>query len=567
MDSNNGRRSAGSRCIALVGPYLSGKTTLLEAILFRTGAIPRQGKVSEKSTIGDAAPEARNHGMSVELNAATTTFLGDSYTFIDCPGSIEFAQEARAALAGCDLAVVVCEADDKKAPALQLILKQLDEIGLPRMLFINKVDKTDSSPRDVLDWLQPASSKPLILRQLPIMKGSIVSGFVDLALERAFIYQEHMESKVVDMPAELADMEKSERFAMLEKLADHDDELMEQLLADMEPPRDRVFSDLATELAEGLITPVLFGSAEHGNGVGRLLKALRHESPGIAETAARLGLKVNGAAAAALVLKTFHTAHGGKLSLARILSGEVADGTTFFGGKGQDSRTAGVFSLMGATPVKLPKASAGDTVALGRLDGIATGETVSTTKGNTAQLVSVESAPGVYGFAISVSDRKDEVKLTSAIAKLIEEDPSLSLEHNHDTHEMVLWGQGEMHLRVALERLEGKFGVHAQAKPRRIAYKESIRKPTQIRGRHKKQSGGHGQFGCRAARVSCSATRSPAAWCRSSISPRWSKVSATGWAMDLSDFRWSISPSISRTARTMTSTRPKWRSRRRRASP
>ena len=494
MDKTNGRRPAGSRCIALVGPYLSGKTTLLEAILFRTGAIPRQGKVSEKSTIGDAAPEARSHGMSVELNAATTSYLGDTYTFLDCPGSIEFAQEARAALAGCDAAVVVCEADDKKAPALQLILKQLDELELPRIIFINKIDKTESSPRDVLTWLQPASSKPLILRQLPIMKGGTVTGFVDLALERAFVYQEHAESKVIDMPADIAALEKSERFAMMEKLADHDDELMEQLLSDMEPPRDVVFSDLTRELAEGLITPVLFGSAEHGNGVGRLLKALRHEAPDVTVTARRLGLKANGGTVAQ-VLKTFHTAHGGKLSLARILSGDVADGAIFHGGKGQDSRTAGVFTLLGSTPTKIAKATAGDTVALGRLDNIATAESIATAKGNTAQLVEVARAAGVYGLSIAVSDRKDEVKLTSAIAKLVEEDPSLSLEHNLDTHEMVLWGQGEMHLRVALERLEGKFGVHAQSKPRRIAYKETIRKPVQVRGRHKKQSGGHGQFG------------------------------------------------------------------------
>ena len=431
--------------------------------------------------------------MSIELNAATTSYLSDSYTFLDCPGSIEFAQDQRAALHGCDLAVVVCEADSKKAPALQLILKQLDEIGLPRMLFINKVDKSDSSPRDVLDWLQPASSKPLILRQLPIMKGSIVTGFVDLALERAFVYQEHLESKVIDMPADIAALEKTERFAMLEKLADHDDEMMEQLLSDMEPPRDRVFGDLARELAEGLITPVLFGSAEHGTGIERLLKALRHESPGVADTAKRLGLKASGTSA--LVLKTFHTAHGGKLSVSRILAGEVADGTVFHGASGQDARTAGIFSLMGSTPNKVPKAQAGDTVALGRLETAATGETIATAKGNTAQLVKLAAAPGVYGSAISVSDRKDEVKLTSAIAKLVEEDPSLGLEHNIDTHEMVLWGQGEMHLRVALEKLEGKFGVHAKAKARRIAYKETIRKPTQVRGRHRKQSGGHGQFG------------------------------------------------------------------------
>ncbi len=376
MDLNSGRRPSGSRCIALVGPYLSGKTTLLEAILFRTGAIQRQGKVSEKSTIGDAAPEARAHGMSIELNAATASYLGDSYTFIDCPGSIEFAQDQQAALLGCDLAIVVCEADDKKAPALQLILKQLDEIGLPRMLFINKVDKTDSSPRDVLAWLQPASSKPLIMRQLPIMKGSIVTGFVDLALERAYVYQEHLESKLIDMPEDMAELEKTERFAMLEKLADHDDELMEQLLSDMEPPRDRIFADLSRELAEGLITPVLFGSAEHGEGIERLLKALRHEAPGIAETTKRLGLKPNGATVQ--VLKTFHTAHGGKLSLSRVLSGEIADGAVLHGAEGQDMRVAGVFTLMGSTPSKVPKAQAGDTVALGRLEGARTGETLST---------------------------------------------------------------------------------------------------------------------------------------------------------------------------------------------
>ncbi|MGH6907501.1 MAG: GTP-binding protein, partial [Aestuariivirga sp.] len=254
MDSN-GRRVVGSRCIALVGPYLSGKTTLLEALLFRTGAVPRQGRISEKSTVGDGSPEARGHGMSVELNAATTNFLGDSYTFIDCPGSIEFTQDQRGVLVACDAAIVVCEADEKKAPALQLILKELDELAIPRILFINKIDKTELRPRDVLTWLQPASSKPLVLRQLPILKGSIVTGFVDLALERAFIYREHADSQVIDMPADVTELEKSERFAMLEKLADHDDELMEQLLSDMEPPRDRVFADLARELADGLITP------------------------------------------------------------------------------------------------------------------------------------------------------------------------------------------------------------------------------------------------------------------------------------------------------------------------
>ena len=177
-------------------------------------------------------------------------------------------------------------------------------------------------------------------------------------------------------------------------------------------------------------------------------------------------------------------------------SGEFADGAVFYGASGQEARTAGLFALMRQHAREdSPRRRPATRSRLGRLEGMATGETLSTAKGSTPQLVKIDVSPGVYGLAISVSDRKDEVKLTSAIAKLIEEDPSLSLEHNHDTHEIVLWGQGEMHLRVALERLENKFGVKANSRPRRIAYKETIRKPTQIRGRHKKQSGGHGQFG------------------------------------------------------------------------
>ena len=356
--------------------------------------------------------------------------------------------------------------------------------------------------------------------------------FVDLALERAYVYREHAESEVIELPSDLTERKEEARFEMLEKLADFDDELLETLLSDLEPPSDQVFGDLSRELSEGLNTPVLFGSAENGNGILRLLKALRHEAPDISATNERLGVKSTGEATAQ-VLKTFYTPHGGKLSLARIVEGEIGDGATFYGKEGQDARCAGVFSLMGAEPKKLTGAKAGDTIALGRMEGMETGETISTVKGSTEQLVPADIAPAVYGAAISVKDRKDEVKLTSSIAKLIEEDPSISLDHDADTHEMVLWGQGEMHLRVALERLAGKFGVEAQSRPRRIAYKESIRKQTQVRGRHKKQSGGHGQFGDVVSKIKPlprgsgfgSAIRSPAVWFPSSTFLRWRPAS------------------------------------------
>lgn len=492
MGQPAGPQGRSARCIALVGPYLSGKTTLLESILARSGTISRQGRTADGSTVGDASPEARAHGMSTELNVADVEFLGDQFTFIDCPGSIEFQHESSAALTACDAAVVVCEPDAKRVPALQLILKQLDDRGIPHFLFLNKIDTFATGVREILPLLQPASAKPLVLRQIPIWENGIATGFVDLALERAFVYREHAPSEIVEMPQGVMEREQQARFHMLEQLADYDDELMEQLLSDMQPPRDKVFDDLAKELREGSICPVLLGSAERGNGIVRLLKALRHEAPFVDKTAGRLGLE--DAQTAAYILKTLYTTHGGKLSVARILAGEIPDGATVAGPSGDD-RIAGIFSMVGQETRKRPTAKAGDTVALGRLDHIKTGETVSVERNGVPQLDCPPPPQPVYGVALVIKDRKDEVKLSAALAKLIEEDASLSLEHNPDTHQLVLLGQGEMHLRVVLERLNRKYGVAVERQRRRVPFKETIRKGTSVRGRHKKQSGGHGQFG------------------------------------------------------------------------
>ena len=492
MGQNGGSAARSSRCIALVGPYLSGKTTLLEAILARTGAVTRQGKVADKNSVGDASPEARDHGMSVELNVADVNFLGDSFTFIDCPGSIEFQHEGALALTGCDAAIVVCEPDPKRVPALQLILKQLEDRGIPRFLFLNKIDSFDAQVRDILPTLQPASTKPLVLRQIPIWENGVASGFVDLALERAFVYRKQANAEVMEMPTSVQERENQARFHMLEQLADYDDELMEQLLSDVQPTRDKVFADLVKEMQEGLIVPVLLGSAENGNGILRLLKAVRHEAPFVDRTARRL--KLENAKSAAQVLKTMYSSHGGKLSIVRVLSGEFGEGTVLQGARSEE-RAASAFTMLGQEAKKRGPAKAGDTVALGRLEKVQSGETLSADKGGGTQVKPPQPPDPVYGIAIGIKDRKDEVKLTGALAKLMEEDPSLRLEHAKDTHQMVLWGQGEMHLRVALERLKRKYGVDAESRRRQVPYKETIKKGVEIRGRHKKQSGGHGQFG------------------------------------------------------------------------
>ncbi len=490
----NDNRVAGPRCIALVGPFASGKTTLLEAILARTGAINRQSTVAEKHTVGDASPEARAHQMSVEVNVAETDFMGDRLTFFDCPGSIEFAFEAEGVFAGVDLAVVVAEADEKKIPALQVILKTLEDHGVPRILFLNKVDKADASVRETLQTLQPASSVPLVLRHLPVWQENVVTGYIDLALERAFVYREHAPSEMIPIPDDDKGREVDARFHLLETLADYDDKLMEQLLEEIEPPRDQIFDDLVKEMRDGLICPVLIGAAEHGGGVGRLLKAIRHEAPDIAGTRARRNIEAKGNAVVQ-VMKTLHTAHGGKLSIARVLSGSVGDGAELVGPDGSVGRVSGVFQIMGQHTTKRDTAEVGETVGLGKLDGAQTGMTLSDGKDPPPQVTVLVAPDPVLGTAVAAAERKDDVKLSAALTKLKEEDPSLRVTHSQDTGETLIEGQGEMHLRVAMERLTGKYGVAVVTRDPEVPYKETIRGSVNVRGRHKKQSGGHGQFG------------------------------------------------------------------------
>src|SRR3954464_12742580 len=205
--------------------------------------------------------------MSVETNAATTKYMDDSYTFLDCPGSIEFLQETLNVLPGIDAAIVVCEPEAGKAAMLQPYLKRLADLGIPHALFVNKVDKATGALRELLAILQEVSPKPLVLRQIPIWENGITAGFVDLALERAYVYREHAPSELIDMTDEVKARETEARFQMLEKLADYDEHLMEELLSDVPPPRDEIFDDLQRDLQQGLIVPVFIGSAQGDNGI------------------------------------------------------------------------------------------------------------------------------------------------------------------------------------------------------------------------------------------------------------------------------------------------------------
>jgi elongation factor G len=488
------KTTAAPRCAALVGPYLSGKTTLLESLLFVTGAISRKGTVKEGNTVGDSAPEARARKMSAEISAAATEFLGESWTFLDCPGSVELAREAQQALMVADAAVVVCEPEPSKALILAPLLKFLDDRKIPHLLFINKMDIAPHRVSELLAALQAVSARPLVLRQVPIRtpdKNGIeqVTGYVDLVSERAYQYKPGQPSDLVKMPETVLEREQTARRSMLESLADFDDALLEQLLEDAVPSRDSIYQQLTKDLAADLIVPVFMGAADRDHGVRRLLKALRHEVPDVGETAKRLDIASDTGDTVAQVFKTYHQAHTGKLSLARVWGGKLQDGMMLSG-----QRVGSVARMKGHELAKLTGAGAGDVVALGRMDEVATGALLSASgKAKTATPWPAKPAP-LFSLAIETENRADEVKLTAALHKLVEEDEALSVEQNPDTHEMVLWGQGEIHLQIATDRLRLKYSLPVKSHRPQVNYKETIRRPTKHHARFKRQSGGHGQF-------------------------------------------------------------------------
>jgi elongation factor G len=484
-------KAKGARAIALVGPNGSGKTTLLEALLYAAGATDRQGSVENGSSVGDASAEARAHGQSVELNVGSFSFMDDRYAVIDVPGSVEFAADADHALPAMDLALVVTDPEPAKAALLQPVLKDLERLGVPHAIFVNKIDQAHGRVRDLLEALQPASSVPLVARQIPIWKDDHVSGFVDLALERAFLYRAGKPSEQAPLPPELAERESEARFHMLEQMADFDDELMEQLLSDVIPGQDVIFADLVRETREGLIAPVFFGSALNGWGVRRLLKALRHDTPEPEAAAARLGADGQ----SAYVFKTAHAGQAGKLAYARVLAGRLADGAELTLSSGAKARASGLFQIQGATTKKIAAAEYGDVVAVGKVEEARAGDLLSSDgKARKAALAPEKRSP-VYAVTVHTLDRKDDVRLSAALQKLVEEDPSLELVHDADAHAPMLRGQGETHLKVAVERLKRRYGVGVETRKPATPYKETLKKKTTIRGRHKKQTGGHGQFG------------------------------------------------------------------------
>jgi elongation factor G len=479
----------GTRVIALVGPAGAGKTSLAEALLYASGTTDRQGSVANGTSIGDSSGEARDRGGSTETNLYNFTYLGEKFAIVDAPGSIGFSADAARGVAVADLAIVVVDPDPARAALAAPALRMLDEQGIPHLLFVNRIDQAHGRIRDLLTALQPMSVSPLIARQIPIREGEKVTGFVDVALERAFHYVPGKPSEQIALPPDLTDREAQARTQLLEQLADHDDTLLEQLLMDEVPESGTIFADLKRETSDNLGVSVLFGSAHNRWGIGRLLKALRHEAPGPEATASRLGVE----APALYAFKIFHGGSVGRLALARAIGGPVHESSDFKSSRGESGRLGALFTVQGDKTAKVSEAQNGDIVAVAKADGVHAGDWLGASKLPPPVELSLPSRN--CALAIEPADRKDDVRLSGALARILEEDPSLSLEQDEASHEMRLRGVNDEHLKATLAKLKRRYGVEVKHHAPSIGYRESIRKPVTMKGRHKKQSGGHGQFG------------------------------------------------------------------------
>ena len=480
-----------SRSIALIGPAGAGKTSLAEAILHISGAVARQGSVEAGTSIGDASPEARERGSSTEINFMQFEWMGEPFSLIDIPGSPSFADDAAMAISAVDLAIVVIDPDPARAPLAEPVLRKLERAGVPHALFVNKIEQARGSIQELLAALAPMSAAALVARQIPIRSGDRIDGFVDLALERAYHYEAGKGSQQMALADEIRADESDARFHMLEQLADHDDILLEQLLSDEQPSLQTIFADLAQETASGLIVPVLFGSAANGFGIRRLLKMLRHDTPSPAQTAERLGID----GAAAQVLKISHAATVGRLAIARLFGGKLTDGAELQDSTGQALRAGGLFALQGNATAKIPTADPGAVLGIAKVDTAKAGDLIGISARPNGPALMADRPAANCAIAIAAKDHKDEVRLSTALNRLAEEDHALHWTQDEASRETLLHGVSDEHLNVALARLKRRYGVAVSAQPPTIAYRESIRKAVTQRGRHKKQSGGHGQFG------------------------------------------------------------------------
>ena len=492
------------RNVALVGHNGSGKTTLTEAMLFAAGALTRMGTVEDGNTVSDHDPEEVRRGISVSLSLAPIVRSGVKINVLDTPGYADFIGDVKGALRAADACLFVVSAVDGVEVQTEVVWELAAEAGLPRAFFVNKLDRERASFDRTLEQLVAAFGTQVAPIQLPIGEEHELAGIMDLLNRRAYTYDSGPAGAEGEWPEDLAAKAEPYREKLAEAVAEADDALLEKYLEEGELSAEEIVRGVRAGLVDAKFAPVLVGAAARPLGVDRLLSFVSEAFPSPLDRPPVVARAKDGSERevardpngplTALVFKTVSDPYVGRINLFRVFSGKVRpDSAVHNATKGSDERVGQLFTLRGKDHETVSEVPAGDIGAVAKLAHATSGDTFSV-KADPLQLPPLELPEPLLAMAIEPKTKGDEDKLSTAIARVQEDDPSVRVERSAETHETVMYGMGEAHLDSMVERMKRKFGVEVVVHPAKVPYKETLKAPAKAMGRHVKQSGGHGQY-------------------------------------------------------------------------
>ena len=495
------------RNVAFVGHAGAGKTSVVEGLLYLSGVSDRLGKVGDNSSIMDYDPDEVRRGHSINASFAVSEWQKHKFNILDTPGNGNFIADTPGCIRVSDGVVVVIAADSGIQFYTEKVWQWADESSLQRIVFINKMDSEQASIQSILESLKKKFNAQPFLMHVPVGSADKFSGIVDLVENKYYAYEKDGKGSgtASEIPDEVKDEVESRRAELVEAVAEADDKLIEAYLDKGELTDEEFDTGLKKGVENGQLVPVILGSALHNIGTDRLAKAIIDFLPSPDQSPFQLAKTLSGEEVievkpgngmfASLVFKTIADPYAGKLTLFRVYSGSVKPDTSVFNANHEtDERVGQLFALQGKKQIPLPEIIAGDMGTVAKLKVTTTGDTL-TTKGKGVQFDPIVFPNPVLARAMVPKTRADEEKISNSLHRLVEEDPTLKVERDAQTHELLVSGMGAEHLDVIIERLKRRFGVEVDVKPPKVPYRETIRGKTKVQGKHKKQSGGRGQFG------------------------------------------------------------------------